>query len=45
MISQYFYFVTASLLLTAIAGLPKINQLLTNKNWQQLSRFPLFGRM
>jgi len=45
MMSQYFYFVTALPLFTAIARLPKINQLLTNKNGQQLGSFPLFGRM
>jgi hypothetical protein len=37
---QYFYFMTAPLLLCGFAKQPEINQLLINKNWQQLGRFP-----
>jgi hypothetical protein len=36
---------TAPLLLLNFAKLPEINQLITNKNWQQLTCFPHCGGM
>jgi len=43
MISQHFYFITASLLFDDAVRLPEINQSIINKTRQQLGLFPLFG--
>jgi len=45
MISQHFYFITAPFLFAGASRLPKINQSLVNKTWQQLGFFPHFGRL